>query len=240
MKKSSFFSALILSIKVWAFIFFAACLFITSLCQPTFALAAGSNNLNSLNEVALVKGSKVSTDATLSALTTTAGTISPVFAPGTIAYTAGVGNAQSSITVTPTANDGGTIEIRVNGGGFGPVTSGNASAPLALNVGTNTVEVKVTATDGLTVITYTITVTRFNDITITSFSPLSGPIGTAVTITGKNFNTTPGNNIVFFGATRGTVTNASATSLTVIVPAGLTYSSLTVLNTGTKTSAQST
>ena len=53
---------------------------------------------------------------------------------------------------------------------------------------------------------------------ITSFTPLSAKPGDAVILTGTNFNVLPSNNIVFFGATRATVTAASATSLTVTVP----------------------
>jgi len=68
--------------------------------------------------------------------------------------------------------------------------------------------------------------------TITSFSPMSGPIGTSVTITGTNFDTTPANNIVFFGATQATVSAASATELTVTVPTGATYMPITVLVSG--------
>lgn len=55
---------------------------------------------------------------------------------------------------------------------------------------------------------------------ITSFSPISGPIGTTVTLTGTNFNTTTTNNVVFFGAVRATVVTATPTQLTVTVPAG--------------------
>ncbi|HBK87862.1 MAG TPA: hypothetical protein DDZ56_04380, partial [Cytophagales bacterium] len=51
---------------------------------------------------------------------------------------------------------------------------------------------------------------------ITSFSPVSGPIGTTVTLTGTDFGTTISNNIVYFGARRATVTSASPTSLTVV------------------------
>src|SRR5471030_1692003 len=65
---------------------------------------------------------------------------------------------------------------------------------------------------------------------ITSFTPASGPVGTSVTITGTNFNTTTTDNIVFFGATMATVTAASTTSLTVTVPAGATYQPISVLN----------
>jgi hypothetical protein len=65
---------------------------------------------------------------------------------------------------------------------------------------------------------------------ITSFSPTSGPVGTTVTIIGLNFNSTPANNYVFFGATKATVTTASTTTLTVTVPAGATYQYITVTN----------
>ena len=67
---------------------------------------------------------------------------------------------------------------------------------------------------------------------ITSFTPLSAKPGNAVTLSGTNFNVTPGNNIVFFGATRATVTAASAISVTVTVPSGATYAPITLLNTG--------
>ncbi len=75
--------------------------------------------------------------------------------------------------------------------------------------------------------------------TITSFTPLSGVVGSTVTINGTNFNTTPANNIVFFGATKATVSASSATSVTVSVPTGATYTPITVLNTGTGLAANS-
>lgn len=67
---------------------------------------------------------------------------------------------------------------------------------------------------------------------ITSFSPASGPVGTTVTITGSNFSSTAANNIVFFGAVRANVTAASASSLTVTVPAGADYKPITVTTGG--------
>ncbi len=63
---------------------------------------------------------------------------------------------------------------------------------------------------------------------ISSFSPASGPAGTAVTISGTNFSTTAANNIVYFGVVRATVTSATATSLTVTVPAAATYQPVSV------------
>lgn len=66
--------------------------------------------------------------------------------------------------------------------------------------------------------------------TISTFSPLSGPIGTVVTISGTNFSNTLSNNIVFFGATKASILTASSTSLTVTVPSGSTYKNISVTN----------
>ncbi|HEU4719645.1 MAG TPA: FG-GAP-like repeat-containing protein [Bacteroidia bacterium] len=63
---------------------------------------------------------------------------------------------------------------------------------------------------------------------ITNMSPATGPVGTVVTLTGSNFGSTVYNNIVYFGATRATVTAASATSLTVVVPYGANYNPVSV------------
>ena len=66
--------------------------------------------------------------------------------------------------------------------------------------------------------------------TITSFSPSSEPVGSSVTITGAGFGWSRSLNIVFFGATRATVTAATTNSLTVTVPLGATYKYISVLN----------
>lgn len=68
--------------------------------------------------------------------------------------------------------------------------------------------------------------------TITSFAPMSGPLGTTVTITGSNFNATPSSNIVYFGAVQATVSAATPTSLTVTVPPMATYQPISVTTGG--------
>jgi hypothetical protein len=64
--------------------------------------------------------------------------------------------------------------------------------------------------------------------TITSFSPTQAEVGAAVTITGTNFSTTANDNIVYFGGAKATVTNATATQLTVTVPNGSTRDFISV------------
>ncbi|OOQ57312.1 FG-GAP-like repeat-containing protein [Mucilaginibacter pedocola] len=66
---------------------------------------------------------------------------------------------------------------------------------------------------------------------VNSFTPASGKVGSTVTISGNSFNTVAANNQVFFGGVKATVTAASATSLTVTVPAGAAYKPVSVLNT---------
>ncbi|MBC7588466.1 MAG: cadherin-like beta sandwich domain-containing protein, partial [Chitinophagaceae bacterium] len=118
-------------------------------------------NTRSINTTDVGADEVLSSNANLSSLTISSGTLSPSFAAATIAYTASVVNAISSVTVTPTQTDvDATIQVRKNSGSYATVTSGNASNAQALSVGSNTIDVKVTAEDGTTIITYTITVTR--------------------------------------------------------------------------------
>ncbi len=74
---------------------------------------------------------------------------------------------------------------------------------------------------------------------ITSFTPVAGPLGTTVTISGTGFDATPANNTVYFGATQATVSAASSTSLDVIVPSGTIYEYITVTNLANNLTASS-
>jgi hypothetical protein len=75
---------------------------------------------------------------------------------------------------------------------------------------------------------------------INDFSPKTGFIGSTVTITGANFNATPGNNQVFFGATQATVVSSSFGTLEVRVPEGSTTSLISVKNHCNKTAYSKT
>ncbi len=204
------------------------------------AIVGGDKDNNQLGAAWVYFGA-LSVDSNLSALTISSGTINPTFSSSVISYTASVSNATASVTVTPTnANSNASVQVRINGGTYASVASGSASSALALNVGSNTIDVKVTAQNGTSIKIYTITVTRLAlPPTISSFSPTSGSIGSEVIITGSNFNSTPLQNIVFFGATKANVLSASSNSLTVSVPHGTTYQNITVTNLGTSLMAYS-
>ncbi|OFW79260.1 MAG: hypothetical protein A2201_00395, partial [Alicyclobacillus sp. RIFOXYA1_FULL_53_8] len=96
-----------------------------------------------------------STNANLSSLTLSSGTLTPTFASGTFSYTANVSNSVSSVNVTPTVADA-TATVKVNG----TTTTSGGAASVPLSVGSNTIKVVVTAQDGTTTQTYTVTVTR--------------------------------------------------------------------------------
>ena len=140
-----------------------------------------------------------SSDATLSALSLSSGSLSPSFASGTLASTASVAYSVSSLIVTPTVNDANATAT-VNGA--------SAATPVTLSVGSNTVTVQVTAQDGTTTQSYTVTVTRAAALTVA----LTGPSGT---VTGPfTVTATLSSPVVSFVASDVTVVNGQVTGVT--------------------------
>ena len=113
-----------------------------------------------------------STNANLSSLALSSGSLTPGFASGTTSYTASVPNTTAAITVTPTVSSSNST-VTVNGVSL---ASGSASGAIGLSVGTNTITTVVTAQDGGTTKTYTTSVTREAAAPTLSLSPsaLSG------------------------------------------------------------------
>ena len=109
-----------------------------------------------------------STDATLSslALEDNNGTTISLTAGATRTYTASVVNSVDEITVLPTVNDSNaTYEIQHGDGtALTDADTNTTGFQVAIDEGENTVKVEVTAEDGSTILTYTITVTR-EDVT---------------------------------------------------------------------------
>ena len=155
-----------------------------------------------------------STVATLSGLVPSSGTLNPTFAAATISYTASVTNSTTSITVTPTVTDP-TSTIKVNGT---PVTSGTASGSISLPVGSNSITTVVTAQDGVTTKTYTVTVTR-----------APSEISTLFALVVSNGTLSPS----FSPGTLGYTSNASSTTTSVTVTPTVTDPTSTVKVNGT-------
>ncbi|WP_433938651.1 tail fiber protein [Paenibacillus lautus] len=94
-------------------------------------------------------------DADLSGLALSHGTLAPAFNPAVTSYISHVGNRITEISVTPNTSDSRAM-VTINGKA---VSAGQASDPISLAVGSNTIELVVTAQNGTTK-TYTVDVTR--------------------------------------------------------------------------------
>ena len=141
----------------------------------TVVVTAEDEEITRTYTVTVTRSAPPSTDATLSALALSRANIG-TFSSGTTAYTAGVANSVSQTTVSPTVNHSGARYVIKLGG----VTDADGTVPLS--VGSNVITIVVTAQDGSTTRTYTVTVTR------------SAPLSTdatlsALTLSDVNFGT---------------------------------------------------
>ena len=111
-----------------------------------------------------------SSDATLSALAVSESTdgsafsgtaaLTPAFDPDATSYEAAIAEGTTHVKVTPTAGHvGATVTVGLSGGTAEAVASGSASAAIPIAAGTTVVEVVVTAEDGRTTMTYTLSFT---------------------------------------------------------------------------------
>ena len=128
---------------------------------------AGRFNWSTGITVSVALSERVSTNAWLSALELegsagTAVALSPAFFIIDRAYTASVANAVSRVTVRPDTQHANATVAYFDGAGTAladadPATDGHQ---VDLDAGANVIEVRVTASDGVTMRTYTVTVTR--------------------------------------------------------------------------------
>jgi len=148
-----------------------------------------------------------SSNATLGSLTISNGSLGTVFSPATSGYTASVGNAVSSITITPATGDPNAT-VKVNGTA---VTSGGTSSGIPLNVGSNTIAVLVTAQDGTTKL-YTISVTRAtsSNTDLASLAINNGTLAPVFTAATTGYNVSVGNTVSSIAITPAT-SDANAT-----------------------------
>ena len=130
-------------------------------------VTASDGNGGSVSDTFDIVVSVISSDATLSALeledasNDSAIAISPVFALGTTFYMAFVDNGVDEITIKPTVNESNATVAYLDGSDTA-ITDADAmkdDQQVSLDVGMNTIKVKVTAEDDTTN-TYTVVVTR--------------------------------------------------------------------------------
>ncbi len=187
------------------------------------AAHTGTGDLNTGTEtVTAIDESDV---ATLAGLTLSGSVpLNETFAPATLTYTADVANDVTDIMVTPTATDATGATITVNGDA---VNSGAASTAIVLTAGGATsITVVVTAEDGSTTQTYTLTVTR---------AALALSFG-GETIDAQTYTAnTAIADLTLPTASGGTGTLSYALS---DVPSGLTFAAATRVLSGTPDAAQ--
>ena len=179
---------------------------------------------------------RLSSNADLSNIALSAGTLTPTFTSSAITYTASVPLATTSLTVTPTVADATATGVTVNGVA---VTSGSASGAILLNAGSNVITTVVTAQDG-SMKTYTTTVTRHPNANLTSMGlavadlPLSftpafatgttsyaatvAPLVASITITPTAEDATATVQVRVNGGSYDTVTTGSASSALLLHP----------------------
>ena len=201
--------------------------------SPAIPLVLGANAINV--EVTAADGTtkrtytvtitRPSANADLSGLTATTSTTASgpfaalnigMFASGTTAYTATVAHSVTHVKLTPTVTHS-SARVRVGKGtSLTAVTSGSASPAIALVVGANAVKAEVTAEDGTTKKTYTVTVTRQQESTATPAAPTelvvaAGHAQLALSWTAPS-GTLTGYDVHYTSAAAGTVSNTAAAS----------------------------
>jgi len=122
---------------------------------------------------------------------------------------------------------------------FSTTTSINVTIPIGATTGTITVTTAGGTATSTTMFTVTGAAPPAGNLspTITNINPVSGAVGTVVTITGTNFSATPAGNTIKFNGTLAPATIETATMLKLRVPTGATTGKVTVATaTGTATS----
>ena len=133
--------------------------FTTSGSVTVKASQAGNENYLAAEDVSHTFN-VLSSNADLSVLTLSEGFLSPAFDQAITSYATNISGATASITITPTLAQANAItEVRINSGIYAAVNSGSPSGALSLNLGSNTIDVRVTAQDRVIQKIYTVQVT---------------------------------------------------------------------------------
>lgn len=132
-----------------------------------------------------------------------------------------------------TLDNGGSVSGTISAGEQGLMVFVVPDTPLAPDTTyTLTLSSGITDTSGNPLTPFTGTFTTVKAPTITDIAPEQGIIGTAVMITGTNFDSDPNRNQVDVNSIAALVTTASSTALTIEIPNGATTGPISVTTSG--------
>jgi gliding motility-associated-like protein len=155
-------------------------------------------------------------------------------------FTPASGNPGTTVTITGTNFSAAPANNTVMFNGTTAVVTSSSSTSITTTVPSGATTGKITVTvSGVTATsanTFTVPCAPLPP-TITSFTPTSGVAGTSVTITGTNFSTVAGENVVAFNGTPAIVASGTTTSLIVTVPAGASPGPISVTTPCASTSS---
>lgn len=160
--------------------------------------------------------------------------------PPTVSITAPAANATLSGTVSLVASAAddvavASVQFKVDNANTGAAIT---AAPYSFLLNTTTlldgnhiITAVATDTSGNTATSVAVAVKVNNAVpapSIASLNPVTGPVGTSVTVTGANFGATKGTSTITFNGTAATPTSWTTTNIVVPVPAGATTGNVVV------------
>lgn len=151
----------------------------------------------------------------------------PPSAPAIKNFSPGAALPGTTVTITGENFSGVAAENIVDFNGVTATVTSATTTTLVVIVPDGATTGPISVTVNGTKATSSGTFTPLNT-SIMAFTPESGVAGTTVTISGSNFSATTSENIVKFNGVEAEVTAATATTLTVIVPAEATDGKITV------------
>jgi len=143
-----------------------------------------------------------------------------------------------TVTITGT-NFTGATAVSFGGTAATSFTVVSATSITAIVGSGSTGSVSVTTANGSASRTGFTYILSANSPALNTFSPAKAVPGTNISLTGTGFNPTPNLNTLWIGATRATISAATATSITAKIPVGATMDYIRILNSGTQLGTQS-
>ena len=181
--------------------------------EPTHIPVEVTAQNNTTKTYTITVTQRLSNNANLSGLTISSGTLTPVFAVGTTDYGVDVGNAVTSVTVTPTTEHADAT-VTVNGA-LVPRGTASSEIPLSAVDEPTHITVEVTAANGMATKAYAIEVRRAEDETrprVEIQTEASAPVGGAFEVTIRFSESVLGFTLTDIGVSNGTASNFNRVS----------------------------